>query len=151
MDRTVAIVAPQWLQDGLAVVIKSIPGVHLVACTGSIHILLSLDLERAPDVVVLTVDVLEIKASDQIRQVKFVYPRHAPRGLNSGASPERQCTSCGGGRDAAARCLCRTVLHGDQPLCQGRSGGMIGDPGDPILPRRLRRHEYGVAQNKHRA
>ena len=75
VDRAVAVVAPQWLQDGLAVVIKTIPGVLLVACTGSIHILLSLDLEHAPDVVVLTVDALEIKASDQIRQVKFVYPR----------------------------------------------------------------------------
>jgi DNA-binding NarL/FixJ family response regulator len=74
-DRAVAIVAPQWLQDGLAVVIKTIPGVLLVACTGSIHILLSLDLERAPDVVVLAVDAPETKASDQIRQVKFVYPR----------------------------------------------------------------------------
>ena len=73
-DRTVAIVAPQWLQDGLAVVIKSIPGVRLVACTGSIHILLSLDLERAPDLVVLAVEAPETKASDQIRQVKFVYP-----------------------------------------------------------------------------
>ena len=74
-DRAIAIVAPQWLQDGLAVVIKTIPGVLLVACTGSIHILLSLDLERAPDVVVLAVDAPETKASDQIRQVKFVYPR----------------------------------------------------------------------------
>ena len=55
-------------------VIKSIPGVRLVACTGSIHILLSLDLERAPDLVVLAVEAPETKASDQIRQVKFVYP-----------------------------------------------------------------------------
>jgi DNA-binding NarL/FixJ family response regulator len=75
VDRAIAVVAPQWLQDGLAVVIKTIPGVLLVACTGSIHILLSLDLDRAPDVVVLAVDAPEIKASDQIRQVKFVYPR----------------------------------------------------------------------------
>lgn len=74
-DLTIAIVAPQWLQDGLAVVIKSIPGVRLVACTSSIHILLSLDLERVPDVVLLTVDAPEIKAGDQIRQVRFVYPR----------------------------------------------------------------------------
>lgn len=75
VDRAIAVVAPQWLQDGLAVVIKTIPGVLLVACTGSIHILLSLDLDRAPDMVVLAVDAPEIKSSDQIRQVKFVYPR----------------------------------------------------------------------------
>lgn len=75
VDRTVAIVAPQWLQDGLAVVSKSIPGVRLAACTSSIHILLSLDLDRAPDLVLLTVDAPDIKAGDQIRQVRFVYPR----------------------------------------------------------------------------
>ena len=48
---------------------------RLVACTSSIHILLSLDLARAPDVVLLTVDASEIKSRDQIRQVRFVYPR----------------------------------------------------------------------------
>jgi DNA-binding NarL/FixJ family response regulator len=73
-DHTVAIVAPQWLQDGLAVVIKTIPRVHLVACTGSINVLLSLELEHSPDLVVLTVDAPDVKARDQIRQVKFVYP-----------------------------------------------------------------------------
>lgn len=73
--RAVAIVAPQWLQDGLAVVIKTVPRLQLVACTGSIHILLSLDLEHAPDLIVLAVDVQDTKARDQIRQVKFVYPR----------------------------------------------------------------------------
>jgi len=71
----VAIVAPQWLQDGLAVVIKTIPRLQLVACTGSLHILLSLDFERAPDLVVLAVDAHDAKARDQIRQIKFVYPR----------------------------------------------------------------------------
>ena len=71
----VAIVAPQWLQEGLAVVIKTIPRVLLVACTGSIPTLLSLDLERAPDLVVLAVDAQAVKAGDQIRQVKFVYPQ----------------------------------------------------------------------------
>jgi DNA-binding NarL/FixJ family response regulator len=71
----VAIVAPQWLQDGLAVVIKTIPRLQLVACTGSIHIFLSLDLEHAPELVVLAVDAQVVKARDQIRQVKFIYPR----------------------------------------------------------------------------
>ena len=71
----VAIVAPQWLQEGLAVVIKTIPHVLLVACTGSIPTLLSLDLGRAPDLVVLAVDAQAVKAGDQIRQVKFVYPQ----------------------------------------------------------------------------
>ena len=73
--HAVAIVAPQWLQDGLAVVIKTIPRLQLVACTGSIHVLLSLDLEHAPELVVLAVDLQVAKARDQIRQVKFIYPR----------------------------------------------------------------------------
>jgi DNA-binding NarL/FixJ family response regulator len=73
-DRTIAIVAPQWLQDGLAVVIKSIPHLQLIACTGSVQILLLLDLKHAPDLVVLTLDKPDIKASDQIKQVKFIYP-----------------------------------------------------------------------------
>ena len=74
-DRTVAIVAPQWLQNGLAVVIKSIPNLQLVACTGSINTLLLIDLERSPDLVVLTLDIPETKDNHPIRQVKLVYPQ----------------------------------------------------------------------------
>lgn len=73
-DRLVAIVAPQWLQDSLAVVIKTIPRLQLIACTGSINTLLLLDLKRSPDLVVLTVDAPDTKDRDRIRQVKFVYP-----------------------------------------------------------------------------
>jgi DNA-binding NarL/FixJ family response regulator len=47
---------------------------QLVACTGSIHTLLLLDLERPPDLVVFTLDGPEAKASHPIRQIKFVYP-----------------------------------------------------------------------------
>ena len=74
-DRSVAIVAPQWLQDGLAVVIKSIPNLQLVACTGSINTLLLIDLERSPDLVVLTLDIPDTRDNHTIRQVKFVYPQ----------------------------------------------------------------------------
>ena len=72
--RTIAIIAPQWLQDGLAVVIKTIPRLQLIACTGSVQIFLLLDLNHAPDLVVLTVDTPDVKASNQIKQVKFIYP-----------------------------------------------------------------------------
>lgn len=71
----VAIVAPEWLQDGLAVLAKTIPRVRLVACTSSISVLLLLEFEHAPDVFVLSVDPSKGKATNQIRQVKFVYPR----------------------------------------------------------------------------
>lgn len=73
-DYTVAIVAPPWLQGGLAVVVKSIPQVRLVACTGSVPTFLLLDLAREPDVIILAVDAPQAKASDQVRPVRFVYP-----------------------------------------------------------------------------
>jgi DNA-binding NarL/FixJ family response regulator len=71
----VAIVVPPWLQDGLAVVIKAIPRTRLVACTGSVQSLLLIDLERAPNVIVLSLDGPESKANNQIRQARFVYPK----------------------------------------------------------------------------
>ena len=74
IDRSIAIVAPQWLQDGLAVVITTIPRLHLVACNGSINTLLLLDLKCSPDLVVLTVDSSESKDRNPIRQAKLVYP-----------------------------------------------------------------------------
>ncbi len=74
-DHTVAIVAPQWLQDGLAVVVKSIPHLRLVASTGSVATLLSLDLAREPDVIILAVDAPQAKASDQVRHLRFIYPQ----------------------------------------------------------------------------
>jgi hypothetical protein len=73
--RTVAVVAPQWLQDGLAVVIKAISNVQLVVCTGSIHTLLLLDLERSPDLVILALDESDLKERSPIRQIKFAYPQ----------------------------------------------------------------------------
>ena len=73
--RTIAIVAPQWLQDGLAVVIKTMPHLRLIACTGSVQILLLLDLKPAPDLVVLAVDKPDVTASNPIKQVKFLYPQ----------------------------------------------------------------------------
>jgi DNA-binding NarL/FixJ family response regulator len=73
--RAVAVVAPSWLQDGLAVVIKAIPRMRLVACTGSVQSLLLIDLERAPDLIVVAVDAPDVKASNKIRQVKFVFPQ----------------------------------------------------------------------------
>jgi DNA-binding NarL/FixJ family response regulator len=72
--RGVAVVAPLWLQDGLAVVIKAIPRLRLVACTGSLQSFLLIDLDRAPDLVVLALDARDAKAGNEIRQAKFVYP-----------------------------------------------------------------------------
>ncbi len=90
--RTVAVVAPQWLQDGLAVVIKAISNVQLVVCTGSIHTLLLLDLERSPDLVILALDEFgsqgkEPNPADQVCLSPGVLP-----GSHSGSGP-RQCCS----------------------------------------------------------
>lgn len=70
-----AVVAPQWLQDGLAVVIKAIPNIQLAVCTGSIHTLLLLDLERPLDLVILALVEADIKERNPIRQIKFAYPQ----------------------------------------------------------------------------
>jgi DNA-binding NarL/FixJ family response regulator len=72
--RAVVVVAPSWLQDGLAVVIKAIPQTRLAACTGTVQSLLLIDLDRAPDLVVVAVDAPDVRAPDKIRPVKFVFP-----------------------------------------------------------------------------
>ena len=72
--RSVAVVAPAWLEDALAVVIKAIPSMRLIACTGSVQSLILIDLERAPDLVVLAVDASDVKAPDKIRQARFIFP-----------------------------------------------------------------------------
>ena len=112
-ERTVAIVAPQWLQDGLAVVIKTIPHLQLVACTGSINTLLLLDLERSPDLVVLAIDAPYTKDRNPIRQVKFVHP-HA-RYLVLIQEPTQSAGAHGDGADetllqgASAEQFCEAV------------------------------------------
>lgn len=71
---TIAAIVPVWLQDALAVLLKSDQSVRLVACTATIQTMLLLSLERLPDVVLLDVDERDEQASDQVRQIRAVWP-----------------------------------------------------------------------------
>jgi DNA-binding NarL/FixJ family response regulator len=71
---TIAAVVPVWLQDALAVLLKSEQDVRLVACTATVQTLLLLSLEQAPDLVLLKTDEHDQRATDQVRQIKAVWP-----------------------------------------------------------------------------
>jgi DNA-binding NarL/FixJ family response regulator len=71
---TIAAVVPVWLQDALAVLLKSDQSVRLVACTATIQTMLLLSLGRSPDVVLLDAAEQDEKASSQVRQIKTVWP-----------------------------------------------------------------------------
>ena len=71
---TIAAVVPVWLQDALAVLLKSEQDVRLVACTATVQTLLLLSLEQAPDLVLLKTDEHDQRATDQVRQIKAIWP-----------------------------------------------------------------------------
>lgn len=71
---TVAAIVPVWLQDALAVLLKSDQSVSLIACTATIQTMLLLSLDQSPNVVVLDVDDRNEQASDQVRQIRAVWP-----------------------------------------------------------------------------
>lgn len=70
----VAAVVPVWLQDALAVLLKSEQDVKLIACTATVQTLLLLSLEQAPDLVILEADDRDERASDLVRQIKAIWP-----------------------------------------------------------------------------
>ena len=71
---TVAAVVPVWLQDALAVLLKSEQDIKLVACTATVQTLLLLSLEQAPALVILEADERDERATDQVRRIKAVWP-----------------------------------------------------------------------------
>ncbi len=71
---TVAAVVPVWLQDALAVLLKSEQDVKLIACTATVQTLLLLSLDQVPDLTIFQVVEPDEKACDQIRQIKAVWP-----------------------------------------------------------------------------
>ena len=71
---TVAAVVPIWLQDALAVLLKSEEEIKLVACTATVQTLLLLALERTPSLVILAADERDEQAANQVRQIKAVWP-----------------------------------------------------------------------------
>lgn len=70
----VAIVASVWLQHALIVLLHAIPELKLTACTATVRVLLSLDLEQIPDLVVLDAHEQDERAGDQLRRLKSAWP-----------------------------------------------------------------------------
>jgi DNA-binding NarL/FixJ family response regulator len=70
----VAIVAPVWLQNALLVFLHSAPELRLVACTATVPVLLALDLEQIPDLIILETDKSREQAQQQIRRLKAAWP-----------------------------------------------------------------------------
>ena len=71
---TVAAVVPVWLQDALAVLLKSETNVKLIACTATVQTLLLLSLEEAPQLVILHTNENIERAVNQVKQIKAVWP-----------------------------------------------------------------------------
>lgn len=71
---TIVAIVPVWLQDALAVLLKSDRSVRLVACTATIQTMVLLSLDKTPDLVLLDVDERDEQASNQVRQIRAVWP-----------------------------------------------------------------------------
>jgi DNA-binding NarL/FixJ family response regulator len=71
---TIAAVVPVWLQDALAVLLKSEQNLKLIACTATVQTLLLLSLEQTPALVILEADERDERATDQVRQLRAVWP-----------------------------------------------------------------------------
>jgi DNA-binding NarL/FixJ family response regulator len=71
---TVVAVVPVWLQDALAVLLRSEQDVKLIACTATVQTLLLLSLAQVPDLAILQVVQQDEQACDQIRQIKAIWP-----------------------------------------------------------------------------
>jgi hypothetical protein len=73
-STSVAIVAPVWLQSALLVFLHSAPELKLVACTATVQVLLALDLEQIPELIILETDKRREHAQEQIRSIKTAWP-----------------------------------------------------------------------------
>jgi hypothetical protein len=73
-STSVAIVAPVWLQNALLVFLHSAPELKLVACTATVQVLLALDLEQIPQLIILETDKRREQAQQQISRPKAAWP-----------------------------------------------------------------------------
>lgn len=74
LSTHVAVVAPVWLQHPLVVFLHSTPELKLVACTATVKILLTLDLEQIPQLIILETDKNYERAAEQVRRIKAAWP-----------------------------------------------------------------------------
>ncbi|HXV43447.1 MAG TPA: hypothetical protein VEC96_10310 [Anaerolineae bacterium] len=70
----VAIVAPVWLQNALLVFLHSAPELKLVACTATVTVLLALDLEQIPELIILETEKRREQAQQQIKRLRAAWP-----------------------------------------------------------------------------
>jgi hypothetical protein len=70
----VAIVAPVWLQNALLVFLHSAPELKLVACTATVPVLLALDLEQIPELIIIETDRRREQAQQQVKHLKAAWP-----------------------------------------------------------------------------
>lgn len=73
-QTSVAIVAPVWLQNALIVLLHAETDLKLVACTATVQVLLSLDLEKTPELVILETDEQRERVEEQVGRIKTVWP-----------------------------------------------------------------------------
>ena len=70
----IAIVAPVWLQNALLVFLHSTPALKLVACTATVQVLLALDLDKIPELIIIETEKDYRRAQDQIERIKAAWP-----------------------------------------------------------------------------
>jgi len=71
---TIALVAPPWLQDALQVLLDGTEGVLLVASATNVDSLTMLELEAAPDFVLLDADRVNLMAVSEVQRIMRTWP-----------------------------------------------------------------------------
>ena len=71
---SIALVAPTWLQDALEVLLDGTTGVLLVASATDVDSLIMLELEEAPDFVLLDADRENSIAVSEVKRITSIWP-----------------------------------------------------------------------------
>jgi len=74
-SATIALVAPAWLQDALQVLLDGTQGVTLVASATNVDSLTMLELEKAPDFVLLDADQDNSTAVSEVKRINHAWPK----------------------------------------------------------------------------
>lgn len=74
-SATIAVVAPTWLQDALQVLLDGTQGMLLIASATNVDSLTMLDLEAAPDFVLLDADRINLMAVSEVERILRTWPR----------------------------------------------------------------------------
>ena len=74
-SATIALVAPVWLQDALEVLLDGTEGLLLIASATNVDSLTMLEMESAPDFVLLDADRLNLMAVSEVQRIVKTWPR----------------------------------------------------------------------------